>query len=341
MGAALGNCGCNGADVGVQEDVDVQREAPLARAQSEAFETEITDSFKTIGPAPGSKSASQQRADSADDVTKGQSPRTMSGTITQASSGISLESPLASSPDSQAAIADLAPAVAETADEKPPLPRQLSAQEQKVIDELSKGTDNVRKWIHKAMLAWHEMPQGDFTPGDQLLTLAEDISSVYPWVFSLSFAVRHLTKDLKEQVAVARSHWPKGAVSCREAIRAEKASIGVPAIEKKYWNTCTVRILWVYRALRILDYTLEDLACSNNTPVESAQKSVDRVLGPYLNRALKKIADFVIWMCVYGRRSSLFSNLGLTEAEGAQYFGLLQNMVRPHADAMEDRKSVV
>eukprot|EP00930_Biecheleria_cincta_P001539 TRINITY_DN102676_c0_g1_i1.p1 TRINITY_DN102676_c0_g1~~TRINITY_DN102676_c0_g1_i1.p1 ORF type:complete len:364 (+),score=68.77 TRINITY_DN102676_c0_g1_i1:148-1092(+) len=289
---------------------------------------------------------SMQRADSAEELSKGPSQRTLSGKVSTISTSGSPthrngsdSSPDSQEGDSQAPTADLSPAVtestAQTAGEQPPPPRQLSVEEQQVLEQLGMATDSKRMWMHKNMLAWHQLPQGDFTPGDQLLTLAEDISSVYPWVFCLSFAVRHLTKDLKEQVAVARSHWPKGAVSCREAIRAEKASIGVPAIERKYWDTCTVRILWVYRALRILDFTLEDLAYSCNTPVESAQQSVDRVLGPYLNLALKKIADFIIWMCVYGRRSTLFSNIGISEAEGKQCFGLFKSMLRPHADAME------
>merc|ERR1712183_1247468 len=111
------------------------------------------------------------------------------------------------------------------------------------------------------------------------------------------------SKDLNEQVTEARKFWPRGAVSIREAIRAEVSALGVTDIETKYWKTCTVRLLWVYRAMRIFDIVLEDFVRGEKTPVESAQHSVNTVLAQHLNSVMKRLADFIIFLCVHKKRA--------------------------------------
>mmetsp|Transcript_7460 Transcript_7460/g.17679 ORF Transcript_7460/g.17679 Transcript_7460/m.17679 type:complete len:321 (-) Transcript_7460:235-1197(-) len=215
------------------------------------------------------------------------------------------------------------------------LHKELSGDDKLLLGDLENAADPSRKWFHKALIGWHELPVGDKCAGEPLLRLVATISDVYPMVFHRAFAVRHLTSDLKLQVGGARKHWPQGALTLREAVRAEVSEIGVQTIEERYWNTCTVRIVWVYRAMRILAVILEDLACSEMNPVQCAQHSVELVLGPFMNWGLKHIADFIIRLCVYKQRSKLVSNMQMPENEVDKCLKLFFTLLRPHTDALE------
>lgn len=223
--------------------------------------------------------------------------------------------------------------------EEEPAPRPvLSEEDEAVMAELSRKAGDGHlacTWIHQGATGWLALQRGDSGNGHQLIELASKFSNVYPWVFQVSFAVNHLSKDLKEQIAEARKYWPKGAVTLRQAVRMEVEKEGIAAIEKKYWNTCTVRLIWIYRAIRILQIVLEDLGSSNRSPIESAQRAVQIVLKDTLNSALKRIADFIISLCVYKKREKIFSVLKLKEEEARKQFQLFCTILTPHADYLE------
>jgi hypothetical protein len=208
---------------------------------------------------------------------------------------------------------------------------ELTAADQQLLGELRSATDPVRKWIYDSCNLWHELPIGDVCAGAEFLKVAESIPGIYPYVFSMSFAQKHLTKDLKEQIENAQKHWPSGAVSVRDAIQKEKATMGIAEIEKKYWNTCTARCMWVTRALRIMDMVLLGIVNSED-PVKCAQNAINTVFGNSLSTALKKVADFIIWWCVFKKSSKMFEKMSLTEEEASKYIRVLRKALRPHVE---------
>lgn len=197
------------------------------------------------------------------------------------------------------------------------------------------SSDPVRQWFHKAISLWRDLPVGDACDGKQFLEVASSISGIYPYVFSLAYAQKFLTKDLVEQTDGARKHWPEGAVTCRDAVRGEIAKIGIPEIEKRYWNTCTCRLLWVTRAMRIQLVILESVVTSDTDPVKCAQNALNTVCGEVLNFTLKKVADYIIWFCVFKKRQKLFEKMGIPELEAHGYIKILLAKIRPHAEFMQ------
>lgn len=211
---------------------------------------------------------------------------------------------------------------------------KMKAQELSLV-QLATATLPSHVWMRDCIVRWRDMPGIEDCEGERFFETAQPMTTVYPWIFQVKYAVNYLTKDFNEHLTIARKKWPEGANTLREAVRAELNSMGLAALEKAYWNTCTVRILWIYRALAIFVCVLQDLCNTSLTPVEGAQKAVDAVLAPYLNWALGKIASYIISACVYRTRDKLFDRLNMAEDEVKNHMGVLARSVRPHVQALE------
>jgi len=202
------------------------------------------------------------------------------------------------------------------------------------LKELSYASDGPRVWICNALQRWQLLAAGDAAQGGAFFEAAEPMSTVYQWVFHNSYAINYLRKDLQGHVDTARQKWPDGAVTLQEAVRSELSSMGLAGIEKAYWNTCTVRILWMQRTLRMFVLILQDLCDTQKTPVEAAKNAVDAVMSPLLSRFLTAIAGYIINACVFRTREKLFQSMNVPETELLPYIGNLARTLRPHVDGI-------
>lgn len=209
-------------------------------------------------------------------------------------------------------------------------------QEHSMMLQLANAKDPPRIWMRESVQRWNALPLGDGASGTSFFEAAYPMTSVYPWVFHMNYAVNYLTKDFQTHVAVAKERWPKGATTLREAVRGEVKSMGnVEKVEKAYWNTCTVRILWIFLMLKMFMSILNDLCHTNKSPVESAKSSIEQVMGQYMNYSLRKVAGFICSMCVFRKRDKLFLNIGVSEQELKGHMGVLARSLRPHVEFLE------
>lgn len=206
----------------------------------------------------------------------------------------------------------------------------LSDADVQLVRGLLVSNNPVKQWFVKSVKVWSELPLGEECKGVQLFQAVESLADIYPYVFCRSFASEHLAKDLGSHVRGARRHWPEGAVNVREAIQGEVARIGVDEIEKRYFNTGTVRLIFIWRTMHLVVTILDSLANNKESPVQSAQHAVNKVLGPVLNGGLRKIVNFILWFCVYTSRDKMLGNMGIQEKEAITFLPLLVKVMHPH-----------
>mmetsp|Transcript_8254 Transcript_8254/g.20797 ORF Transcript_8254/g.20797 Transcript_8254/m.20797 type:complete len:346 (+) Transcript_8254:195-1232(+) len=204
------------------------------------------------------------------------------------------------------------------------------------IQKLENATAAAHIWVRDSMCLWRAMPIGDSCDGLRFLEGARTVSRVYTWVFHMAYATKYLTNDLQENIAFLKKKWPPGALTPRDVVRWEVSAIGVKGIESKYWNTCTVRILWIVRALRMHATVMESLATKDASPVTLAKDAVSSVLGPYLNWMLQKVAGYIVSCCVWTTQEKLFTKLQVPPEETKRYLNLLYPILLRSIVPLED-----
>merc|ERR1712046_182363 len=91
--------------------------------------------------------------------------------------------------------------------------------------------------------------------------------------------------------------------------------MGIKYIYDEYWNTCTVRILWLHKALWMFVLILQDFELTNDSPVDIAHRALDAALYPMFNWTLKTAARYIVSACVYKTRRKFYERIGVGEDE--------------------------
>lgn len=282
----------------------------------------------------GNESAEDSPAKAVSRVTSQQSQQTLGTTTSSLQVLNGSEKDMSRVPSTDDAAAGVEASASLEVERRPSVEEIMKSRELS-LSRLATETGVSHVWVRECIVRWRDLPLGDDCIGEKFFEAAGHMPAVYPWVFHNKYAVNFLTKDFNEHITTAKKNWPKGATTLRQAVKEEIKSKGLPAVEKAKWNTVSMRFAWILKALKVFLVIFDDVCYSTLSPVESAQRAIETVLAPYLNWALKKIAQYIVSACVYHDRNKVWERLGMSEDDVKLHMGVLANTLRPHVVELE------